>query len=155
MHISTFSDLGTSWRWVVSFTPRPLYTRNPLNRRVGVVRWQRWVPYAPPPLIQYVLPDRTCDTIYIYIYHMHFYFVRVGANQRSWAEQFGFDLSLFHNIQIDGASQPRSCPMGTRSASLRVERPKHGAEHSPLSCAEVNRGGDMFLLAHTSLWRGG
>jgi hypothetical protein len=31
---------GTSWRWMVSFTPRPLYRRgnsprNPLNRRLG------------------------------------------------------------------------------------------------------------------------
>jgi hypothetical protein len=28
-------DLGTSWRWVVSFTPRPLYPRYPLDRRQG------------------------------------------------------------------------------------------------------------------------
>jgi hypothetical protein len=35
-----FLDLGTSWRWVVSFTPRPLYPRGkspryPLYRRFG------------------------------------------------------------------------------------------------------------------------
>jgi hypothetical protein len=35
-----FLDLGTSWRWVVSFTPRPLYhwgnsPRYPLDRRLG------------------------------------------------------------------------------------------------------------------------
>jgi hypothetical protein len=35
-----FLDLGTSWRWVVSFTPRPLYPRGkspryPLDRRLG------------------------------------------------------------------------------------------------------------------------
>jgi hypothetical protein len=34
-------DLGTSWRWMVSFTPRPLYPlencpRYPLDRRLGV-----------------------------------------------------------------------------------------------------------------------
>jgi len=33
-------DVGTTWRWVVSFTPRPLYTqgkspRYPLDRRLG------------------------------------------------------------------------------------------------------------------------
>jgi hypothetical protein len=30
-------DLGTRWRWVVSFTPRPLYPegKSPLDRRVG------------------------------------------------------------------------------------------------------------------------
>jgi hypothetical protein len=35
-----FLDLGTSWRWVVNFTPRPLYPREkspryPLDRRLG------------------------------------------------------------------------------------------------------------------------
>jgi hypothetical protein len=35
-----FLELGTSWRWVVSFTPRPLYLlweslRYPLDRRLG------------------------------------------------------------------------------------------------------------------------
>jgi hypothetical protein len=35
-----FLDLGASWRWVVSFTPRPLYPRRkspryPLDRRLG------------------------------------------------------------------------------------------------------------------------
>jgi hypothetical protein len=35
-----FLDLGTSWKWLVSFTPRPLYTRGkspryPLDRRLG------------------------------------------------------------------------------------------------------------------------
>jgi hypothetical protein len=35
-----FLDLGTSWRWVVSFTPLPLYPRGkspryPLDRRLG------------------------------------------------------------------------------------------------------------------------
>jgi hypothetical protein len=37
---STILDLSTKWRWVVSFTPRPLYPRGnrpqyPLNRRLG------------------------------------------------------------------------------------------------------------------------
>jgi hypothetical protein len=30
-----FLDLGTSWSWVVSFTSRPLYPRDPLDRRLG------------------------------------------------------------------------------------------------------------------------
>jgi hypothetical protein len=35
-----FLDLGTSWRWVVNFTPRPLYPqgkspRYPLDKRLG------------------------------------------------------------------------------------------------------------------------
>jgi hypothetical protein len=37
---STILDLGTCWRWAVSFTPRPLYPREcrrryPLDRRLG------------------------------------------------------------------------------------------------------------------------
>jgi hypothetical protein len=36
-----FLDLGTRWRWVVSFTPRPLYSHRKrpqyrLDRRLGV-----------------------------------------------------------------------------------------------------------------------
>jgi hypothetical protein len=39
-YISNILDLDTSWRWVVSFTTRPLYhggksTRYPLHRRLG------------------------------------------------------------------------------------------------------------------------
>jgi hypothetical protein len=39
-------DLGTRWRWVVSFTPRPLYPQGkspwyPLDRRVGGVPQNR------------------------------------------------------------------------------------------------------------------
>jgi hypothetical protein len=40
VYIHGFLDLSTSWRWVVSFTPVPLYPwgngpRYPLNRRLG------------------------------------------------------------------------------------------------------------------------
>jgi hypothetical protein len=39
-HSTRFLDLGTSWKWMVSFTPRPLYPRGkspryPLDRRLG------------------------------------------------------------------------------------------------------------------------
>jgi hypothetical protein len=34
MYRSHFLDLGTSWRWVVSFTPWTLYPRYPLLRRL-------------------------------------------------------------------------------------------------------------------------
>jgi hypothetical protein len=40
-----FLDLGTSWRWVVHFTPRPLYPRYPLDRRLGGPQelvWMIW-----------------------------------------------------------------------------------------------------------------
>jgi hypothetical protein len=32
---STILDLGTRWRWVVCFTPLPVYLRYPLERRQG------------------------------------------------------------------------------------------------------------------------
>jgi hypothetical protein len=40
LQLHAFFDLGTRWRWVVSFTPRPLYPRGkrpwyPLSRRLG------------------------------------------------------------------------------------------------------------------------
>jgi hypothetical protein len=40
-------NLGTRWRWVVSFTPKPLYPQGkrpcyPLDRRLGVPVWARW-----------------------------------------------------------------------------------------------------------------
>jgi hypothetical protein len=35
LYRSTFFGLGTIWRWVVSFTPRQLYSRYPLDRRLG------------------------------------------------------------------------------------------------------------------------
>jgi hypothetical protein len=43
---STIRDLGTSWRWAVSFTPRPLYLRGkspryPLHRMLGLYGVER------------------------------------------------------------------------------------------------------------------
>jgi hypothetical protein len=40
LQLHSFFDLGTRWRWVVSFTPLPLYLQEegpwyPLDRRVG------------------------------------------------------------------------------------------------------------------------
>jgi hypothetical protein len=47
---SRILDLGTRWRWVFSFTPRPLYLQGkspwyPLDRRLGGIQspvWRRW-----------------------------------------------------------------------------------------------------------------
>jgi hypothetical protein len=40
VQLHSFFDLGTRWRWVVSFTPRPLYPQGkspsyPLDRSLG------------------------------------------------------------------------------------------------------------------------
>jgi hypothetical protein len=40
MYRPTFLDLGTSWRWVVSFTPRPL---NPRGKKPGTLWIWGWV----------------------------------------------------------------------------------------------------------------
>jgi len=41
IYLHLFSDLGTRWKWVVSFTPRPLYRQGkslcyPFDGRLGV-----------------------------------------------------------------------------------------------------------------------
>jgi hypothetical protein len=38
-YTSTILDLGTSWRWVVSFTPRPLYTRGKCTQYPWIGAW--------------------------------------------------------------------------------------------------------------------
>jgi hypothetical protein len=62
VYLHSFFDLGTRWRWVVSFTPRPLYPQGkspwyPLDRRLGGPRIsdlgtrRRWVMcFTPRPL---------------------------------------------------------------------------------------------------------
>jgi hypothetical protein len=45
--VPCFLDLGTSWRWVVSFMPQPLYPRGkssqyPLDRRLSGPQSQTW-----------------------------------------------------------------------------------------------------------------
>jgi hypothetical protein len=40
IYLQAFFDLGTRWRWVASFTPRPLYPQKkspwyPLDRKLG------------------------------------------------------------------------------------------------------------------------
>jgi hypothetical protein len=46
-----FLNLGTSWKWVVSFTPRPLYLsgksfRYPLDRRLGGRQESAWTTWG-------------------------------------------------------------------------------------------------------------
>jgi len=51
----------------------------------------------------------------------------------------GWEISLLHGIQTGSYVQPASCPMGTGGFFLGVNRPRHQADHSPLSSAEVNK----------------
>jgi hypothetical protein len=41
-YTSTILDLGTRLRWVVSFTPLPLYPRYPLDMRLGRAQNRIW-----------------------------------------------------------------------------------------------------------------
>jgi hypothetical protein len=57
--------LGTSW-WVVSFTPRPLYPRYPLYRRLGGPqsqsrRWEKWILLTLPGLELQSLGRAACS----------------------------------------------------------------------------------------------
>jgi hypothetical protein len=69
-------DLGTWWRWVVSFTPRPLYRQErtpwyPLDRRLGGSQYQsgrggeeknsQLLPGIEPPFIQPVAQRYTAE----------------------------------------------------------------------------------------------
>jgi hypothetical protein len=44
--------------------------------------------------------------------------------------------------------------MGTGCFSPGLKRPGHEADHSPVSSAEFQNGGDIPALPHTSPWRG-
>jgi hypothetical protein len=71
-----FLNLGTNWRWVVSFTPLPLYTRGkspryPLDRRLGGPEsrsgirednsWPYWDSNSDPSVVQ---PDYAIPALY-------------------------------------------------------------------------------------------
>jgi hypothetical protein len=68
-----FLDLGTSWRWVVSFTPWPLYPqgkrpRYPLDRRLGEPQnsledVEKWKLLPPPGLELELLGCPACSQL--------------------------------------------------------------------------------------------
>jgi hypothetical protein len=61
------------------------------------------------------------------------------------------DYSLLRGIETDPRAHSASYTMGTGALSPGLKRP----DHSPAANAEVNNGGAVFRLPHTSSWRGG
>jgi hypothetical protein len=67
-------DLGTRWKWVVSFTPRPLYTQGkspcyPLDRRLGGPQnryWTRWWREKSPVPVETRTPDHSARSPALY-----------------------------------------------------------------------------------------
>jgi hypothetical protein len=69
VQLHVFYDLGTRWRWMVSFTPRPLYPqgdspRYPFDRRLGgalsrYVHGVRWKNSQPRPGFEPRSTDRS------------------------------------------------------------------------------------------------
>jgi hypothetical protein len=43
-------DLGSGWRWMISFTHRPLYRRRKSSRRLGGPHMEKWKFLTPPGL---------------------------------------------------------------------------------------------------------
>jgi hypothetical protein len=75
LHRSTFFDLGTSWKLVISFTPRPIYPRYQLDRRLDGPQswsgreensWPHWDSNSNPLAVQPVASHYT-DCIIIII----------------------------------------------------------------------------------------
>jgi hypothetical protein len=76
IQLHAFFDLGTRWRWVVNFTPQPLYTQGrspwyPLGRRLGGPQSRsgrggeeknsQRLPGLEPPIIQSVAQRYTTE----------------------------------------------------------------------------------------------
>jgi hypothetical protein len=71
-----FLDLGTSWRWMVSFTPLTLYPREnspryPLNRRLGACLF--YFPNHPPKNVQ--LEESKLHALHRWRYHIEALFL--------------------------------------------------------------------------------
>jgi hypothetical protein len=114
MYRSTFLDLGTSWRWVVNFTPRPLYPRGkspryPLDRRLGGPQSRSgrfgeqkildpyWDSNSDPSVVQPVTSRYTDYAIPAPVMGVHLTKI-TGSRSDDWIyEHFGYTLSLSPN----------------------------------------------------------
>jgi hypothetical protein len=60
------------------------------------------------------------------------------------------NLSIHYPVQTGSVAHPASYPRGTSALSLRVRRPGHEANHSPLSCAEIKNAWSYTSIPNTS-----
>jgi hypothetical protein len=94
-------DLGTRWRWAVSFTPRPLYLQGkspqyPLHRRLGGVQSRsgsggeknsQLLPTLEPPTIQHVPQHYTAELSRLLHYdkqQVNFWLTKHNAMKTCW-----------------------------------------------------------------------
>jgi hypothetical protein len=76
-----------------------------------------------------------------------------------WAARVQFpagtrDFSLFHGVQNDSGRPPSLLSNGSRGIFSAGKAVGAEADRTPLSSAEVNNGGAIPPLLHTSSWRG-
>jgi hypothetical protein len=64
------------------------------------------------------------------------------------------DYSLLHSVQTGSGVHPASYPMDTGALYPGVKPPVHEADHSLPFVAEVENGGAIPPLPHTSSWHG-
>jgi hypothetical protein len=67
------------------------------------------------------------------------------------------DFSLLHSIKTGFGAHPASYPVGTGALSPEIKRPRHEADHSSPSSAEVKNDGAISPPppphTHTASWR--
>jgi hypothetical protein len=121
-----FLDLGTSWRWVVNFTPRPLYPRGkrpgyPLDRRLGGPQSRSgrfgeeknsWPcrdsnpdpsvvhPVASPIIIEYTTKKKTLFTkpTRMAKWFAFLPYVQYGSSYKSWPSEFSWLSSVSRHM---------------------------------------------------------
>jgi hypothetical protein len=66
-----------------------------------------------------------------------------GSEFEPW---YGQEIYLLNVVQTGSVAQPASYPMGTGALSSAVQRPRHEADHSTPTSAEVKK---MWIYAST------
>jgi hypothetical protein len=137
-------NLGTRWRWVVSFTLRPLYPRSkslryPLDGRLDGPQSRSG--RGGEGNKSHQCPFRELNTGYLArnLVSVLSYFAPhacITDFNNSLPAGVG-NFYLHHRVQNGSGSHPASYPMDTRALSLGVKRPGREADHSPPSSTDV------------------
>jgi hypothetical protein len=140
---STFLDLGTIWRWVVSFTPLPLYLRGkglqyPLDRRLGGAQILSRRCGEEKNLALPGIEPRPCSP------SLEYAIPRVRRSEMGRAtgcelEDRGsipgrFFFYLFCSVQTGSGAHPASYPIGSKGCFPGVKQPERDVGFSPPLC---------------------